>query len=151
MNFLTAWLLVMWLVTLMAPSHYLRQRWSIINRILWHIRESSFIGSAQDIHLSNDTKNDTFKITATSPRNQWINALILNRPTIYFNSLHIMSVRFAAILLAKTQFETRVNEISPPISLHHNNKTIATTVDNSVKETIQCIVLPDNGVTIATV
>ena len=58
---------------LMAPSHYLHQCWFIIRGVLWDSYESCFVGSALDMNMSNELANYTLKITATSPRDQWVN------------------------------------------------------------------------------
>ena len=47
-------------------------------QILWHSSERNFIGiiiSAPDNNLKNEFENQTFKITLTSPRSQWVNSL----------------------------------------------------------------------------
>ena len=63
----------------MAPCHYsiyLNQSWFLISAVLWHSPESNFTAaSAQATILHNEFENYTFKITATSPRNQWASAL----------------------------------------------------------------------------
>ena len=50
---------------LMAPSHYLNQRWLLINDVLWHLPESDFI--TQAAILCDEFGSYTIKITATSP------------------------------------------------------------------------------------
>ena len=59
-----------------APSHYLNQCWFLIDEVLWHSFESNFIVSAKATMLYNEVQNDTFKITATSPRGQWVNLVV---------------------------------------------------------------------------
>ena len=58
---------------LMAPSHYLDQCLLIISAALWHSPKSHFTASDQATILHNEFENCTFKITATSPRGQWVN------------------------------------------------------------------------------
>ena len=64
-----------WCLT--APSQYLNQCWLLICEVLWHSPESDFILSASIATLYDDFENYTFKITATSHRNQWIKTYLL--------------------------------------------------------------------------
>ena len=57
---------------LMAPSHYLTQCWLIMSEFLWHSPEGNFARNAQDIYPSYEIEIYKFKITATSPRGQWV-------------------------------------------------------------------------------
>ena len=63
---------------LAAPSHYLNQCWLFINGVLWHSPKTNFSGRSQDISLSDESEEYTCKITATSPRGQWVK--LINRP-----------------------------------------------------------------------
>ena len=58
---------------LTAPSHYLNQCWLIISEVLWY-----FIGNVHDIYLWYEFENCWLKITAASPRDQWVNSLRLS-------------------------------------------------------------------------
>ena len=58
---------------LMTRIHYLKQCWLFISEVLWHPRESNFIGVVQTTILYNKFENYSFKIVATSPRGQWVN------------------------------------------------------------------------------
>ena len=59
-----------YLTSLSHTSHYL---WLLISEVLWHSTLSNFPVSAQATILYNMFQNYTFKITATSPRGQWVN------------------------------------------------------------------------------
>ena len=59
--------------SLTAPSHYLNTCWFVISEVLWHSSESSFARNEQDIY-----ENYSYKMAATSPRDQWVNH------TVYF-------------------------------------------------------------------
>ena len=63
---------------LTAPSHYLNQCWLLISDVSWHSSENNWTVSAQAIILYNNFENDALKITATSPRGQWVNSLWLS-------------------------------------------------------------------------
>ena len=56
-----------------APSNYLNQCWHLISEVLWHLPERKFTVIAQAIILYNKHENYIIKITAASPRGQWIN------------------------------------------------------------------------------
>ena len=56
----------------MAPNHYLNQCWLIISEDLWHSLEDNSIGNAQEIYPWYEFENWILKITATSPRGQWV-------------------------------------------------------------------------------
>ena len=56
----------------MATSHYLNQCWLFISEILWNSPEGNFAGNTQDIYLWYQFENHEFKITVTSPRDQWV-------------------------------------------------------------------------------
>ena len=59
---------------LTAPSHYLKQCWLIISKVLWHSFESNFIrDTSATIHWS-QLENYLPKIKLQSPRGQWVNA-----------------------------------------------------------------------------
>ena len=60
---------------LMAPSHYLNQCWVIINEVPWFSSESNFTESAHTTILYLGFENQTFRITAISPRGQWVNTI----------------------------------------------------------------------------
>ena len=57
---------------LTAPSHYLNQCWLHISDILWHSPESNFTISAPASMLYSEYENHTFKVTATSCKDQWV-------------------------------------------------------------------------------
>ena len=57
---------------LMAPSHYLNQRWLLISDIWWHSPKSKFTAIAQAIILQYELINYSFKSTAKSPMSQWV-------------------------------------------------------------------------------
>ena len=57
---------------LTAPSHYLNQCWLPISEVLWHSPESNFTWNAPAIISHNNFEKYTFKIAATSPRDQWV-------------------------------------------------------------------------------
>ena len=70
---------------LTAPSHYLNQCWLTINKVLWHLFQATsnvflyprFISYTHDINPQVVFEIYTFKITATSPREQWDKVHIL--------------------------------------------------------------------------
>ena len=62
---------------LTAPSYYRNQCWFLISEILWHSPGNNFTMYAQATILY------TFKITATSPRGQWVNWVIQEGPAQY--------------------------------------------------------------------
>ena len=53
-------------------SVQLNQCWQITSEILWHSPEGNFNGNAWDIYPWHEFENYLFKITATSPRGQWV-------------------------------------------------------------------------------
>ena len=55
---------------LTAPNHYLNQCCLLIGEFLWHLIWGNFTADAQAVVLYNESKNHTFKITATNPRGQ---------------------------------------------------------------------------------
>ena len=62
-----------------APSHYLKQCWSVINRILWHLHESSFMGCTENGYQSaKSIWKLYFWSTATFARGHWVNAMLLH-------------------------------------------------------------------------
>ena len=61
----------------MAPSYYLNQWWYLISKIFWHSFESNFTVSLQATILYNEFENHTFRVTATSPRGQWVNTRLI--------------------------------------------------------------------------
>ena len=61
---------IAWCLT--APSNYLNQCWLIISEVLWHSHEENFIENAWDIYPWYVFENYWFKITAASPRGEWI-------------------------------------------------------------------------------
>ena len=63
---------------LMAPSHYLNQCWLIISAVLWHSTLSNLTVSAWALIRYNEFHKYTFKITAISPRDQWVNRQAIN-------------------------------------------------------------------------
>ena len=54
----------------MAPSHYLNQCWLLV---IVYLPENKFIATPRATILHHEFKNPTFKITATSSRDQWVN------------------------------------------------------------------------------
>ena len=69
---------------LTAPS----QCWSNINNVLRQFHESCFMRSAQDINLSNEFENVTFKITATSPRGRWVQRKGQNKHSCWWQKVY---------------------------------------------------------------
>ena len=67
--------LMAWCLT--TPSHYLNQCWLITSEVLRHSHEIDITGNAQDSHLCYEFENYYFffKITASSPRGQWVNEI----------------------------------------------------------------------------
>ena len=59
---------------LMTPSNYLNQCW-IIRGVLWHPPKTIFTASVYATILCNEFEYYTFKITATSPREHWVNVV----------------------------------------------------------------------------
>ena len=57
---------------LMEPSHFLNQLLNTGSGVLWYSHGMNFMVSAKPTILDNEFENDTFKITATSPRWQWV-------------------------------------------------------------------------------
>ena len=57
---------------LTATSHQLNQFLLIISGVLWHSSEDNFTASIRITTLYNRSKNNTFRITATPPRDQWV-------------------------------------------------------------------------------
>ena len=58
-----------------GKSHYLNQCWLIISEVLWHSPVGNFTWIAEDLYPWREFKNYLFKITSTSPKGQWVNAL----------------------------------------------------------------------------
>ena len=75
-----SWLTLVQVMTcfLTAPSHYLSQGWLINNEVLWYSSEGNFTGNYQNIYPWYGLENHWFKITVSSPRNQWVNYLYLH-------------------------------------------------------------------------
>ena len=72
----STWIQVMaW--CLRTPSHYLNQCWLIITKALRYSPEDNFTGKAQDIYPWYEFENYSFKITSTSPSDQWLNVEVL--------------------------------------------------------------------------
>ena len=71
--------------SLTAPSHNLNQYWLLISKIQWHSYECHFPASIQANMLYSESDNQTFKITATSPRGQWVdtNYFLVNLSEIW--------------------------------------------------------------------
>ena len=65
-----------------APSHYLSQRWFLIKCVVWHSPKNNLTLSIQDTILCNEFNHCTFKITATSPRDQWVNQGLAFRSSV---------------------------------------------------------------------
>ena len=61
---------------LMAPSHYLNHCWHHISEILWYSPGKNFQVIAYATILNDGFENDTFKITATLPSDQLVNAYV---------------------------------------------------------------------------
>ena len=61
-----------------APSHYLNQCWLLSGDVLKHSHVSHFTVGAQASILYNKFENYTFKNSATSLRDQWVN----NKPAL---------------------------------------------------------------------
>ena len=57
---------------LMAPCHYLNQCWLIIKSVLWHSPETNFTKSAHKLNPKYVFQDNTFKITSTCSRGQWV-------------------------------------------------------------------------------
>ena len=57
---------------LTATSHQLNQFLLIISGVLWHSSDDHFTASFRIATLYNRSKNNTFRITATPPRDQWV-------------------------------------------------------------------------------
>ena len=70
-------------VNIAAPSHNLNQCWSIISEVPWHSSESKLTVSSQAIILYNEFENYAFKITAISPRGQWVKRFSANCMPFY--------------------------------------------------------------------
>ena len=60
---------------LTSPSHYLNQRWLFVKCFVWHSAESNFSRHAHALNTYNVFGYCIFKITAISPRGQWVNKL----------------------------------------------------------------------------
>ena len=75
---------------LTAPIHYLYPCWILINEIQWHTAERKFAVNALVTVIWNmkDLENDAVKITATSPRGQWVNPLRQNDAYMHQQSSH---------------------------------------------------------------
>ena len=56
----------------LSESHYLNQYWFLINHAMWHSSENNFTVNPQTIIVWNEFKSYTFKISPTTPRDQWI-------------------------------------------------------------------------------
>ena len=56
----------------MAPSHYLSQRWLLINKVLWRLPKTKFTGSDQNTDLQNEFEKYVCKIISTPLRGQWV-------------------------------------------------------------------------------
>ena len=53
---------------LTAPSHYLYQYWLIISEVLWYAPNANFTGTKCDIYPWYEFENDSFRISAASPK-----------------------------------------------------------------------------------
>ena len=70
---------------------YLNKCWLSISEVLWHWHESNFTASGPATILYNVFENYKFKITALSPRGQWVNLCQLPAPYFIQNSKPIIS------------------------------------------------------------
>ena len=61
---------------LTAPSHYLKQCWLIISKVLWHSSEDIIIRRFADTNQWSKIEDYIFKITLRSPRGQWVKIYI---------------------------------------------------------------------------
>ena len=64
---------------LKAPSHYLNQCWFLFSEVLWHSPENNFTASTPLIIGPIKFINYTFRITATFPRGQCVNEVLLKQ------------------------------------------------------------------------
>ena len=116
---------------LTAPSHYLNQCWLIISEVLWYSHENRFTVKAQEIYPWYEFENYLFKITASSPRGQWVNVV----RWVYL-SLHLQSIlksvkskykcrmiRARYVHLSCTvrlmQYKTRCEKFQSVLNRHH--------------------------------
>ena len=76
----------------MTPSHYLNQSWLLISEILWHLHESNATVSSQATILCNEFENHILKITATSPRGQWVKND--QNPILAYHDLYIHTLQY---------------------------------------------------------
>ena len=60
---------------LTAPSHYRNQCWLPISEVDWYLYESNFSANSAAAIQFNEFENDTFKISATSFKGQWMSWL----------------------------------------------------------------------------
>ena len=62
-------------VFLLSSSHHLNQCCLvIIQAVMWHSTDGNFTENVKNVNHKNVFENHTFRITATSPKGQWINA-----------------------------------------------------------------------------
>ena len=92
-----------------APSHYLNQRWLIMNLMLWHPPESNFIGISQNINSINEFQNYNFKIVTASPRGQRVNTLRPNQTLLARCRRHHLAIRSPICILIQTNLNLTDN------------------------------------------
>ena len=71
------------------PEFYLEQYWFIIGEVRGHSPESNFMANVLATTMYNKFENYTWKITATYPRDQWVDVLPAGRP--YTELIHELS------------------------------------------------------------
>ena len=80
---------------LTAPSHYLNQCWLDVYALLRHSFESKFTVSAITAILYNELENQSFKITPTTPRVQWVEPFSTNIGI--YSSIRLLYVSFLEV------------------------------------------------------
>ena len=74
---------------LITPSHYLSQCWLTVNKVMWPSLQGNVYSNTHDINSQGVLEIYTFEITATSPREQWINRCDQSRNPVSFTLLYL--------------------------------------------------------------
>ena len=80
----------------------------LTDEVLWHLSESNLTASAQATVLYEEFENCTFTITATFPRDQWVNMKHLSSWQL---GLHIVTDFSISIPILILHFDTDINSI----------------------------------------
>ena len=105
---------------LLAQSHYLNRCWLLISEVLWHSPQGKFTVRNLPNILLNELENSTFKISAISPRGQWVNKwhAFYAKTSTYFPVCNTLMENFTYFLHYLSHQYWRVLQISQDQVVH---------------------------------